>query len=412
MSTSNPKLAGTALARTRLRCFWCGAERPPDLRPCCDRCGGSLVAEVHTDAPVPDVARSLWDFRELLPVADPVSLGEGATPLLRLERLFPDDAVYVKADWMNPTGSFKDRAAAVGVSAALALGAEGIVCASTGNNGAAVSAYAARAGLPCIVTLPEKTPPGKVAQARAAGATVAAVPGTFSDAYRFAQALAEASGWANLTSTYINPYMTAAHASIAFELQGQLGEAPGSVLMPVGAGPMLDGVMAGARYLARSGGRLPVPVAVQAAACAPIAAAFAAGEEQVQAWTGSARTMAGSIADPLNGYPEDGTRTLRLVRKYGGYVMAVDEAELGRVMEALARHEGILAEPASVTVLAALHLAEQQGLKLPRPVVLMLSGHALKDPASLYVDEGDSFRADSLSAVDAVVARALDRFRR
>jgi threonine synthase len=286
---------------------------------------------------------------------------------------------------MNPTGSFKDRGAAVAVSAALALGAEGVVCASTGNNGAAVSAYAARAGLPCIVTLPTGTPAGKIVQSRAHGAMVVEVPGTFSDAYHLAERIQAASTcWANLTSTFANPYMTAAHATIMYESWLTLEGSVGTVVIPIGAGPMLEGILQGARRLlrARKIAHLCVPIGVQTARCAPIARAFAQGQDEVIAWEGECASIAGSISDPLRGYPADGTRTLRAVRSAHGFIHAVSDDAIKTAMQDLGSIEGIACEPTAAASLAAFR-ALDGAHQLPRPVVLILSGHVLKDPESV-----------------------------
>lgn len=372
--------APEGLAVTHLVCFWCGTRRLPDLDPRCHACGGSLDASVDAPLPTPDRPRSVFDYAAVLPVGPTrITLGEGGTPLLPLDRLFPGDRVFVKAEWMNPTGSFKDRGSAVAVSAAVDLGAEGIVCASTGNNAASVSAYAARAGLPCIVTLPAGTPAGKLMQARAHGAIAVEVPGSFSDAYAAAERIQAASPrWANLTSTYLCPYMTAAHATIAYELAAELGTV-GTVIVPIGAGPMLAGIQQGAERLRSQGLRedLPVLVGAQGADCAPIAAAFAAGADEVVAWERRPFGLPGSINDPLTGYPQDGTRTLRLIRASGGAAVAVTDDEIRQALVDLGQTEGIGSEPASATPLAALLKLPD----LPRPVVLVVSGHALKDPA-------------------------------
>lgn len=377
---------GSGFENVRLTCVWCGASRAADLDPWCHVCGGSLAAEADSDAPLPASWRCFADIASLLPGGDAlVSLGEGGTPLVRLSRLFGNDAVHAKADWMNPTGSFKDRGAAVAVSAALGLGAEGVVCASTGNNATSVSAYAARAGLPCIITLSSSTPPSKVAHARAYGATLVEVDGTFSDAYHMAETIRRtAPGWANLTSTFANPYMTAAHATIYYELLRQLGEQPGTIIMPIGAGPMLAGLLQGADRLLRQGAidRLPVLIGVQSAGCAPIARAFDNGDESVREWEENDFGMAGSINDPLRGYPADGTRTLRDIRRTDGFAVAVDDAEIRDAMSDLARFEGIAAEPAAAAPLAALRRLMRDH-KLPRPITLVISGHALKDPGAL-----------------------------
>lgn len=364
----------------RLACVWCGVERPLDLHPYCRECGGSLEVR-GGGAPSLQRAETLWDHADALPVLPRVSLGEGGTPLIRLQRLGVGDEIYAKAEWTNPTGSFKDRGSAVAVSAAIEFGAKGVVCASTGNNAASVSAYAARAGLPCLIVLPVGTSPAKVFQARLHGATIVEVDGTFSDAYRLATLVAAADRkWPNLTSTFLNPYMTAAHATIAYELAGEFGSAPGSVVVPIGAGPMLVGILDGLERLAAIGAvdRRTMLVGVQASGCAPIATAFAEGVEEVQPWTLDVDSCAGSINDPLIGYPADGTRTLRAIRATGGAAVAVSDAEIMTAMGELGSVEGIGCEPASAATLAALRYLDE-AKPLPRPVVLVCSGHALKD---------------------------------
>jgi threonine synthase len=368
-------------ARTRLVCAFCGTARAPDLDPACAGCGGSLRAVVATPLFPAPPTKQFWDYAPMLPVgARRVTMGEGGTPLLKLKRLFPNDEVYVKAEWMNPTGSFKDRGTAIAVSAALQLGAVGLVCASSGNTAASVSAYTARAGLPCIVTLAKGTPINKVIQAKSYGAIVVEVEGTVSDAYREAENIRAANpGWANLTTTYLNPYMTAAHATILYESIAAIGRI-GSIIAPIGAGPMLDGIMQGAEQALAAGviDRLPVPVGVQSAGCAPIADAFARGAETVDAWEAPVVGMSGSINDPLRGYPQDGTRTLRVIRAASGHAIGVSDDEIKQSMLDLGRVEGITAEPAALTPLAALRRLPD----LPRPVVLVASGHSLKDPAA------------------------------
>lgn len=397
------------LARTKLVCFFCGDARAPDLETACHACGGSLVATVDGAAAHPSAAKRFWDFASVLPVGDArISLGEGGTPLLKLDRLFPDDEIYVKAEWMNATGSFKDRGSAVAVSAAKALGAVGVICASTGNNAASVSAYAACAGMPCVVALPKGTPANKIIQAKAHGAIVLEVEGTFSDAYAAANRIqAESPGWANLTSTYLNPYMTAAHATILYEVQAELGRV-GSMVVPIGAGPMLDGIMQGAARLKHEGliDRLPVPVGVQGAGCAPIADAFARGLDRVEEWAPPVTGMPGSINDPLRGYADDGTRTLRIIRNAGGHAVSVTDDEIRQAMIDLGQGEGMAAEPASVTPLAALRkLAD-----LPRPVVLVISGHALKDSMAQAAAGEPSLDVEPGADPRSITAAAVERF--
>jgi len=329
---------------------------------------------------------------------------------LKLGRLFPDRDVHVKAEWINPTGSFKDRGSAVAVSAAKALGAAGVICASTGNNAASVSAYAARAGMPCIVVLPAGTPANKIMQAKAHGAVVLEAQGTFSDAYAVANRIqGEQPNWANLTSTYLNPYMTAAHATILYEAVVRLGTI-GTIIVPIGAGPMLDGIMQGAHRLLRHGliERLPVPVGVQGAGCAPIAVAFANGAEAVQAWSAPVSGLPGSINDPLRGYAGDGTRTLTRIRDAGGYAIAVSDDEIRRSMLDLGQVEGMAAEPASATPLAALRRLEDR--RLPEPIVLVVSGHALKDPGAQPASVEPSLDIEASADASAITRAAEQRF--
>lgn len=388
--------------------MWCGSERPLDLSGTCDRCGGSLEIRGGA-APEPRAARSLWAYAEALPVPPRVCIGEGGTPLVRLTEVCARRDVYAKLESTNPTGSFKDRGSTVAVSAAIEFGAEGVVCASTGNNAASVSAYAARAGLACLVVLPRRTAPEKLFQARLHGATTLEVDGNFSDAYRVAASVSEANpNWPNLTSTFVSPYMTAAHATIAYELVADLEEEPGTVIVPIGAGPMLVGIRDGFRRLADRGviEREPALIGVQAAGCAPIARAFETRRESVEAWSTEVASCAGSINDPLVGYPEDGTRTLRAIAASGGAAVAVSDEQILTSVRELAAQEGIGCEPAAAATLAAFRLFEHS--PLPGPVILICSGHALKD-ASIPLDvELPSVRrrAESAELLARTIAKA------
>ena len=352
MSRATSVRSRVPIADVRLRCAWCASERAADLDPWCAACGGSLRAVF-----APRSARDVVT----------VTLGEGGTPLLSIPRA-GGAGVWAKAEWVNPTGSFKDRGSAVAVSVAVALGARGVVVASAGNNAASVSAYAARAGLPCLAVLPASTPQNKVIQALAHGATVARIAGDFSDAYRIAEVVRREAGWANLTSTYLQPYMTAAHGSIAGEIAAALDGVVGSVIVPVGAGPMLEGMVEGFERLVGAGAvaRMPLVIGVQASGCAPIAAAFERGDEAVTAWPDAPTSIASSINDPLRGYADDGTRTLRTVRWIGGTVVSVDDGAIATAMRDLGALEGMAVEPASATTLAALRALDPT-TEIPSP---------------------------------------------
>ncbi|MDP9365167.1 MAG: threonine synthase [Chloroflexota bacterium] len=373
-----------------LTCSWRGAFAN---RYACAACGGPLTVayppgDRRRDWVGPEPG--LWRYHRLLPVpldAQPVTLGEGATPLLPALHL-AREGLLLKNETVNPTASFKDRPVAVATTVARVLGLAGLICASTGNTAVAVGAYAARARLPAVCVVPDAAPPAKLAQIAAVGARIVRVRGTYSDAYTLAQAGAERSGWANLTSTYVNPSMLEGDKTVGYELFEQLGgRAPDWVLVPVGAGPLLAGIDKAFEELWALGllpGGGPRMVAVQAAGCAPIVRAFEAGSAEVAAWEPGVATTASSIADPLRGYAADGTRTLAVVRRSGGTAVAVSDAEIHDGMLRLAASEGLFVEPGAAAVVAAHRKLEAAGAIRPRDVVvLLLTGHGLKDPQAL-----------------------------
>jgi threonine synthase len=388
----------------------------------CPACGDSL-----TVLPPPRVdvmnwtgeGEGLWRYRQLLPVSPfvaPVSLGEGGTPLI-LARHIGGGQLFLKNETVNPTGSFKDRPVAVATTVAIEFGLPGLICASTGNTAVSVAAYGARAGLPAICVVPHTAPSAKLAQIVATGGSVVRVRGTYSDAYALAREGAGRSGWANLTTTYVNPYMLEGDKTIAFELWEQLGgRAPDWVFVPVGAGPLLAAVAKGFAELRDLGilnGEVPKMVAVQAAGCAPIAAAFDAGRERVEQWGEAIATGASSIADPLHGYAADGTRTLAAVRASRGAAVAVPEEAIYDGMLRLARREGLFVEPGSAAVVPAYEQMVASGRVRPdETAVLLLTGHGLKDPAALAratgleaADEAPPLEPGDTAGLAAIMAR-------
>jgi threonine synthase len=372
-----------------LRCVDCAAQYPPDLLYACERCGGILEVrepEGVQTAEDPYLQASMWRYGPSLPVsniASIVSLGEGLTPLHRATRLRRaisgfDGELWLKDETVNPTGSFKDRHVSVAVSRARELGIAGIVCASSGNAGASASAYAARASLPAVIVVPTETPIEKLTQIAACGAVLLKVDGHYSNSYRLAQDLAERHHLANVTTTYVNPYGTAALKTVAHEIFEQLGgRAPDYVLVPTGAGPLVKGVVQGFRDIAS--GRAPRTVVVQAEGCAPIVRAFERGDSTVTSWEKPA-TIASGICDPLVGYERDGTYTLRLTRETDGLAVAVSDEAIVDAMRALAHLEGILAEPTGASSVAALiKLASVGRIPAGSRVVCLITGHGFKD---------------------------------
>ena len=218
---------------------------------------------------------TLWRYREALPLADdaePVTLGEALTPLVALE--FAGRQVWIKQEQLFPTGSYKDRGAALLISHARAIGVRAVVEDSSGNAGSAIAAYCARAGLGCTIFVPDTTSADKLTQIRAYGATLQLIAGSREDTAAAVLAAAETTYYA---SHSWNPFFFHGTKTFAYELVEQLGwRAPDAVVLPAGNGTLLLGADIGFRELRAMGliDRLPRLIAVQAAHCAPLAAAF------------------------------------------------------------------------------------------------------------------------------------------
>jgi len=311
-------------------------------------------------------------YRDRLPVGPdtpPLTLGEGSTPLVAAQRLSERLSVelFLKCEGSNPTGSFKDRGMAVSVAKALEAGAEGIVCASTGNTAASAAAYAARAGLPAIVLHPAGAiSPAKQAQARVAGARVLEVRGTFDDALRSCVELAKRGGYVLVNS--LDPNRIEGQKTAAFEIVEELGRAPDVVALPYGGG---GNTCAYARGFDELG----------------IRPKLLAGEAVERA-----RTIASAIriSDPVHRAEVE-----ELVTAGRAEVVAVTDDEIVEAWLELAGDEGVFCEPSSAAGLAALKLVA------PGPgtlAVCVLTGHGLKDTAAV----------DLLATATAVVEPRLE----
>jgi len=378
--------------RACLRCHRCDWVGDLSGRQQCARCGGTL--EVGYVGPWPDWGAGgvgLWRYRSWLPVAgEEVTLGEGGTPL-RPSRAF-GRSVHLKDEGANPTRSFKDRPVAVAVAMAIELEAPGLICASTGNTAVSVAAYGAHAGLPVECLVPEGTPPEKLEPIAAAGARLRPVAGTYSDAHAEAAALAARSGWANLTTTYVNPFMLEGDKTVGLELFEQLGGPPDAVVVPVGAGPLLTGIAKAFDELRAAGQVMSAPrlFAVQAAGCAPIARAFLE-DAPVRAWE-RPETAAGGIADPLAGYVADGERTLAAVRASGGAAIAVSDEAMTRAARELAAGDGITVELSAAAAAAGWRRLREEGRIAEDDVTVLVLTAA--DRAARYAREDGLVEAD------------------
>jgi threonine synthase len=301
-----------------------------------------------------------------------LTLGEGATPLVRapvLERHTGLDAVYLKCEGCNPTGSFKDRGMVLAVARAVEDGARAVVCASTGNTSAAAAAYAARAGLAAVVLVPHGyVALGKLAQALAYGAHVLSIQGNFDDALRLVRELG-ARGATVVNS--INPYRLAGQQSGAWEICDELGGAPDLLAIPVGnAGNIASYWMGFRRYydegLTRS---LPRMLGFQAEGAAAIV-------RNTVIPAPVTRATAIRIGNPASRHLAEQARD-----QSGGLIEAVSEDEIAAAYRLLAHKEGVFVEPASAAAVAGLLKLGHEG-RLPAGgrAVCVLTGHGLKDP--------------------------------
>lgn len=382
------------MGKAALVCSGCGKGAMWQNRYFCPACGSHLeVRYAYDEMDARQIreelenARSFWDYRSLLPVPEPkaeITLGEGNTPLLKSARLGGqlDVDLYFKDETRNPTGAFKDRPNAVGISVAKSMGIRTVTIASTGNGAASLAAYAARDGMDCYVFVPYTTPAPKVAQASVYGAQIVRVKGDYSKAYQLALAAAQNFHWGNLTSTYLNPFTLEGDKTIAYEIFFQMNrQTPDWIVVPLGAGAMLTGIYKGFQELRLFGltDKLPRMIGVQADGCAPIIRAFERDESSVQAWE-QPQTVAGGICDPLDGYTEDGAWTLRSMRASGGCGVMVTDQEIMQALRQLAQKEAVFCEPASAASQAAVCKLVQKGIiKAKETVVDIITGHGLKD---------------------------------
>jgi threonine synthase len=301
-----------------------------------------------------------------------LTLGEGDTPLVRapaLESRSGVAEVWLKVEGQNPTGSFKDRGMVVAVAKAMEEGARAVLCASTGNTAASAAAYAARAGLRCIVLLPEgQVALGKLAQAQVFGARVLSVEGSFDDAFRVARELA-ADRVAALVNS-VNPHRIEGQKTAAFEVCEALGDAPDALAIPVGNAGNITAYWKGFREAAESGlarGR-PRMWGFQAAGAAPIVAGHRIPEPQTVA-------SAIRIGDPASWEGAVAARD-----ESGGVIEAVSDEAILAAQRLLSAREGVFVEPASAASVAGLLQRHQSGALEPAQlVVATVTGHGLKD---------------------------------
>jgi threonine synthase len=344
--------------------------------------------ELPDDALMPSDAAltgdGVWRYAPWLPPLAHVTLGEPTTPLVDLE--IGGARTTCKLEAAQPTGSFKDRAAATLVGWLVAAGVGHVAEDSSGNAGAALAAYAARAGITCDIYVPATASPGKLTQIAAYGARVIPIEGP-RQAAADAAAAAVSAGVVYATHLW-NPYCLLGTASWAFEVVEELGGAPDAIVFPLGAGTLLLGAARGFERLHATGriDRIPRIFGIQSRACAPLAEAFERGLDAPARVTPAASAAEGIMLVR----PPRGAEILRRVRATGGAIVAVDDGELWAALADVAR-QGVYIEPTSAVAPAAVARLRATGTIRPdEQVVVAFTGSGLK--------AGDRIRAGLLPA--------------
>lgn len=365
------------------KCHACGCNLetlPMNAR--CPYCGGLLeyVLEPENLKKVRFTgAFSFWRYRSLLPkVRQALTLGEGGTPLHAAERLSKQigvSSMYLKDETRNPTNSFRDRCAALMVSNAFDLGSEAIICATNGNLGASLAAYSAKFGIPCHIIVPKNVDVGKLAQMLIYDAVIEEHGEIVDEALVKAEETAGETGWYQ-ASAELNPLAVEALKTIAYEVYEQLG-VPEWFIIPMGSGGTVYAVWKGFMELQMAGltRRTPRIVGVQAEGCSPIVNAYL---QNILDFSLKAKPHTHALAIMVKN-PSHGKAALKAIKDSEGLAVSVSDEEIFQAEQEIARFEGIFAEPASATTIAALkRLVNQKVIEEGDKIVCLITGSGLK----------------------------------
>ena len=378
---------------SHLECSACGLEHDWSLlQNLCTSCHKPLFAIVDLTTAGRTLKRealatrekSLWRYREVLPLPDgvePISLGEGGTPLLGAERFgraVELSELWVKDESQNPTQSFKARGMAVAVSMVKYLGATKLAVPSAGNAGGAVAAYAARAGLEAHIFMPRDTPRANIIECRELGAQVILIDGLITDCGAEIAKRKRAEGWFDL-STLKEPYRVEGKKTLGYELAEQLDwQLPDVVLYPTGGGTGLIGMWKAfdeMEALGWIGNKRPRMFAVQATGCAPIVRAFEAGAKSAAEFP-NAHTIASGLRVPK---AIGDFLILKILRQSNGGAVAVDDEEMMRVTREVGSSEGLFVAPEGAACFAALKSLLASGkIASNEQVVIFNTGSGIK----------------------------------
>src|SRR5436305_1789830 len=380
---------------TYLSCTSCGLRHEWSvLQNLCTACQKPLfpiydlaaVSRVLTREALTTRQKSLWRYRELLPLpveVEPITLGEGGTPLIRAAKFESGLNLWVKDEAQNPTQSFKARGMTVAVSMAKHLGASKLVAPSAGNAASALAAYAARAGLEAHVFMPRDTPRANIIECRELGACVTLIDGLITDCA--AEIWRRKENWFDV-STLKEPYRIEGKKTLGYELAEQLNwELPDAIIYPTGGGTGLIGMWKAfdeMEKLGWIGQKRPRMFSVQAEGCAPIVRAFEAGENSAAEFP-NAHTLAAGLRVPK---AIGDFLILKILRQSNGGAIAVNDEEMLRLAAEVASSEGLFVAPEGGACFAALKSLLSSGKISPdQSVVIFNTGSGVK-----YLDCYDS----------------------
>jgi threonine synthase len=399
-----------------LACGNCGTTYLADTHSRCAKCKGILEARYRLDGRFPTDAKkkSIWDFADFLPPVEEhnvVSLGEGWTPYVESQnfaRRVGARQVWCKLEGCNPTGSFKDRAASLGITLATQWGKKGVFAASDGNAGAAISAYSARAGMKCLVLISDDAPAQKLAQTMMHSPILLRVKGLYESASSLGSALAQAQSvlpdwmnhfiWAPFNPLLVEPYKT-----IAYEI-ALTDDVPDCIFVPVAGGELLSGLFRGFRELHEMGQIEKVPrlVAVQGKGADPIVQAIEKGLDKV-AETGPPVTVAGALR--VNFGAE---HPIKAVRGSSGFGISVTDEQIMNAQRDIAREEGIFCEVSSAVAIAAIGEALDLGkMGHDETAAAILTGAGLKDYPTSLAELSPVPLAENVSSLSEVLEKMI-----
>jgi threonine synthase len=370
-----------------LECSKCGARlSAEEPRTTCHQDGGSLYVRYDLQGlrggfrreMLPGRVASMWRYAEVLPEAEPISLGEGFTPMLR-SREYPN--VFVKDEGLNPTGTFKARGVCAAVTMARAYGLRKLAIPSAGNAASALAAYAAAAGIEAHIFMPRDVPQANLVECRSYGALVTLVDGLITDCARRVAERKQTEGWFDV-STLKEPFRVEGKKTMGYEVAEQMGwELPDAIIYPTGGGVGLIGMWKAfdeMEVLGWVGQKRPRMVSVQSTGCSPIVKAWNEGKAVSETWEG-AETLAAGLRVP-KAYAD--YLILDILRKSGGAAIAVSDGEIMDAMRAWATREGIFAAPEGAASLAGYRRLLASGFLNPeQKIVLFNTGSGLK-----YID--------------------------